>query len=122
MTTLLRFRGRIPRSTLWWTAVVLGIGFIVLFVFLDETLGRPATLILYPPFFWIAAAATVKRMRDRGKSPLWLLLALVPVLGPLWLFVELGLLSGTPGENHYGPDPLEVDSDYLTVKTGRAAK
>ncbi len=122
MMTLLRFRGRIPRSTLWWTAVLLGIGFIVLFVFLDETLGRPATLVLYPPFFWIAAAAAVKRMRDRGKSPVWLLLALVPVLGPLWLFVELGLLSGTPGENHYGPDPLEVDSDYLTVKTGQAAK
>ena len=57
-------------------------------------------------------------MHDRGRSPLWLLAAAVPVLGPLWLFIELGLLSGTPGENHYGPDPLTLDTDYLTVKIG----
>ena len=57
-------------------------------------------------------------MRDRGKSPAWLLVALIPVLGPLWLCVDLGLLRGTPGENQYGPDPLILDSDYLTVNIG----
>jgi uncharacterized membrane protein YhaH (DUF805 family) len=119
MKRLFRFRGRVPRSTFWWTAILLGAAFIVLFVFLDATFGRASTLVLYPPFFWIAAAAAVKRMRDRGKSPAWLLVALVPVLGPLWLFVDLGLLRGTPSENHYGPDPLEIDSDYLNVKIDR---
>ena len=119
MKRLFGFRGRLARSPFWWTAVLLGAAFIVLFVFLDATLGRASTLALYPPFFWIAAAAAVKRMRDRGKSPAWLLVALVPVLGPLWLLVDLGLLRGTPGENHYGPDPLERDSDYLTVSIDR---
>ena len=119
MKRLFRFRGRIPRSTFWWTVLLLKAAFLVLFVFLDETLGRASTLVLYPPFFWIAVAAAVKRMRDRGKSPAWLLVALVPVLGPLWLLVDLGLLRGTPGENHYGPDPLERDSDYLTVNINR---
>src|SRR5262245_21974074 len=60
------------------------------------------------------AALLAKRMRDRGRSPAWLLAALVPLLGPLWLLVELGLRKGTPGENQYGPDPREA-GDYLTV-------
>src|SRR6266705_4521631 len=110
---LLSFGGRISRSTFWWTIIVLGLAFIVLFVFLDEELGRASTLALYPPFFWVLVASAVKRIRDRGKSPAWLLVVLIPVLRPLWLFIELGLRKGNSGENQYGPDPLELDSDYL---------
>ena len=112
---LFSFSGRISRSAFWWTVVLLGLAFIVLFVFLSEELGRASTLALYPPFFWVLAASAAKRMRDRGKSPAWFFVVLVPVLGPLWLFIELGLRKGNPGENQYGPDPLELDSDYLTV-------
>jgi len=119
LARLFRFRGRIARAKFWWTQILLGAAFIVLFVFLDSTLGRASTLALYPLYFWIALAAMVKRMRDRGKSPAWLLIALIPVLGPLWLFLDLGLLRGTPGENQYGPDPLTIDSDYLTVNIGQ---
>ena len=119
MSLLFSFRGRVPRTTFWWSGIWLWAAFIVLFVFFDATFGRASTLILYPPFFWIAAALAAKRMRDRGKSPAWLLVALVPVIGPLWLFVDLSLLRGTPGENHYGPDPLMIDSDYLTVDISR---
>ena len=119
MTHLFSFRGRVPRSTFWWTGILLWAVFVVLFVFLDDTLGHTSTLVLYPPFFWIAAALAVKRMHDRGKSPVWLLIALVPVIGPLWLLVDLGLLRGTPHENQYGVDPLTVDSDYLAVNINR---
>jgi uncharacterized membrane protein YhaH (DUF805 family) len=119
MKRLFLFRGRITRASFWWIQILLGAAFIVLFVFLDATLGRSSTLVLYPFYFWIALAAAVRRMRDRGKSPAWLLVALIPVLGPLWLFVDLGLMSGTPGENQYGPDPLTVDSDYLSVNISK---
>ena len=112
---LFSFNGRIPRSTFWWTVVLLGLAFIVLYMFFDEELGRASTLALYPPFFWVLAASAVKRMRDRGKSPAWLLVVLIPGLGPLWLFVELGLRRGNSGENQYGLDPLDLDSDYLSV-------
>jgi uncharacterized membrane protein YhaH (DUF805 family) len=120
MKKWLGFKGRIGRAAFWWTLILSSAAFIVLFVFLDSIAGHRSTLILYPPFFWIAAAAAVKRMRDRAKSPMWLLVALVPVLGPLWLFLDLGLLRGTPGENHYGPDPLAPEVDYLTVKIDKA--
>ena len=113
---LFSFQGRMPRAAFWITLLALSGGFVVLFVFLETTLGRPSTLILYPLFFWIAAALSVKRLRDRGRSPAWLLLLLIPILGPLWLFIELMLRRGTPGENQYGPDPLEHSIDYLTVK------
>jgi uncharacterized membrane protein YhaH (DUF805 family) len=109
------FSGRIPRSTFWWTVILLGLAFVVLSVFLGEELGHASTLALYPPSFWVLAASAVKRMHDRGKSPAWLLIALIPILGPLWLFIELGLRKGNSGENQYGPDPLELDSDYLIV-------
>jgi uncharacterized membrane protein YhaH (DUF805 family) len=119
MKKLLGFRGRLARPGFWLTMLALATAFIVLFVFLDATAGRASTLVLYPPFFWIAAAAAVKRLHDRGRSPFWLLFVLVPVLGPLWLALELGFLPGTAGENHYGRDPRELDSDYLTVNIHR---
>jgi len=109
-------RGRAPRATFWWAALAAWAAFIVLFVFLEASVGRAATWILYPPFLWSLLALSLRRMRDRGRSPWCLLALLVPVLGPLWLALELGFLRGTPGENQYGPDPLEAGGDYLTVK------
>ena len=89
--------------------------FVVLFVFLDSMIGRAATWILYPPYLWMLASVVTRRLRDRGRPPAWWLAALVPVLGPLWLAVELGFRRGTPGENPYGPDPLTLHTGYLTV-------
>jgi uncharacterized membrane protein YhaH (DUF805 family) len=116
---LFSFRGRIVRGTFWQGLLLAGLAFLVLYIFLETELGARSTLVLYPFFFWVAAALAVKRMRDRGRSPWWLLTLLVPIIGPLWLFVELGLRHGTPGENQYGADPREIDSDYLTVDISR---
>ncbi|TBW39272.1 DUF805 domain-containing protein [Siculibacillus lacustris] len=54
---------------------------------------------------WTGLAATTRRWHDRGKSGWWTLLQLVPVIGPLWIFVELGFLPGTPDVNRFGPPP-----------------
>jgi uncharacterized membrane protein YhaH (DUF805 family) len=109
------FRGRIERSTFWWSAIALAAVFVVLFVFLETVLGRTSTFALYPPLFWGAAALAVKRLHDRGISAWWLLAALVPIVGPLWLLYSF-LRAGTPGENQYGDDPRLFDADYLTVR------
>ena len=45
---------------------------------------------------WMSIAVSVRRMRDRERSP-WLLLAgLVPVAGWIWYFIECGFLPA-PG-------------------------
>src|SRR5262245_11542873 len=111
---LFSFQGRLSRPTFWWTSLLVGAVFVVLLMFLEGAFGRRSSLVLYLPLWWMLAALLAKRMRDRGRSPAWLLAALVPLLGPLWLLVELGLRKGTPGENQYGPDPREA-GDYLTV-------
>lgn len=112
---LLSFRGRISRSTFWVATLLLSFAFICLLIAIETIFGRRGSLVLYPPFFWALVAVAAKRLRDRGKSPAWLVLVLIPLIGPLWLLVELGLLRGTHGENQYGEDPLEGPTDYMTV-------
>jgi uncharacterized membrane protein YhaH (DUF805 family) len=29
----------------------------------------------------------------------------VPIIGSIWLLIELGFLAGTPGANRFGPPP-----------------
>ncbi len=63
-------------------------------VFIALTLVQIATL-----------AMLVRRLHDRNKSGLWLILAVVPVVGQAWLVWELGLMPGTDGINRYGVPP-----------------
>ena len=62
--------------------------------------------------FWPSIAVQAKRWHDVNKSAWWLLINIVPIIGPLWALIENGFIAGTTGENRYGPDPLkhkEVD-------------
>ncbi|MGH6866863.1 MAG: DUF805 domain-containing protein [Methyloceanibacter sp.] len=45
----------------------------------------------------------IKRFHDRDKSGWWVLIALIPIIGAIWLIIELGFLAGTPESNRYGP-------------------
>jgi uncharacterized membrane protein YhaH (DUF805 family) len=62
-------------------------------------------LLLYVPMLWISLAVQVKRWHDRDKSGFWVFIGVIPIVGPLWAFVETGCLRGTRGPNWYGPDP-----------------
>ena len=108
-------RGRVARSTYWLASIALIMVFAAAFIALESVAGRNSTLILYPLLIWAALALAIKRCHDRAKSPLWLLLLLIPVLGALWWLIALGMRRGTLGENQYGHDPMENRVDYLTV-------
>ena len=86
---------------------------------------------------WINFALSVKRLHDRDRTGWWLaspaivgaiglglvklmqsyegtvaVFAVIATAGlMLWLFVEIGFLSGTKGPNRYGPDPLGTPED-----------
>lgn len=49
-------------------------------------------------------AVSVRRMHDQDKSGWMLLLALIPIVGGIIVFV-FTLLPGTQGPNRYGDDP-----------------
>jgi uncharacterized membrane protein YhaH (DUF805 family) len=51
-------------------------------------------------------AVTVRRLHDSDKSGWFYLIGFIPYVGGLILFV-LTVLPGTPGDNRYGPDPLD---------------
>jgi uncharacterized membrane protein YhaH (DUF805 family) len=109
------WRGRSGRRTFWVGGGALLAGFALLFAALEAGSGHASTLLLYPPFFWLAFVLAARRLHDRGRSARWLLAAAVPLLGPLWLGVELLLRRGTPGPNPWGSEPRNPPRDYLRV-------
>ena len=71
----------------------------------DESIAGIGFLIMII-MIWPSLAVQTKRWHDRGKSGWWNFISFVPFIGPLWAFIELGFLPGTPGANIYGC-PLE---------------
>ncbi len=53
-------------------------------------------------------AISVRRLHDIGKSGLWLLIILIPIIGFIVLLV-FHVRAGQRGTNQYGPDPLAPD-------------
>ena len=116
--------GRATRRDYWlrfWLAwlgvlfvlqIVLPPDAFVRFMPMEEAVAHP--LSMPTPLFWVLAVAinltaitvSVKRCHDRDRSGWFLLMYFLPVLGQIWLFVELGFLPGTSGPNRFGPDPL----------------
>ena len=54
---------------------------------------------------WSLLAAMVKRCHDRGRSGALILIGLIPVVGWLWLLIDLFVLEGEERRNRYGRPP-----------------
>jgi uncharacterized membrane protein YhaH (DUF805 family) len=68
-------------------------------------LGGVYTLAMLVP----SIAVGVRRLHDSGRPGWWLLVAVVPLLGLIALFV-LMVQDSEPGENQYGPNPKETSA------------
>jgi uncharacterized membrane protein YhaH (DUF805 family) len=120
------FQGRIGRRT-WWLLYVLPlVGLSVVATVLDVALGfvtledaQPADgyavqtsgigvfgLVALVVSVWGGLAGQVKRWHDRDKSGWFVLVNFIPLIGAIWVLVEVGFLRGTAGPNRFGPDPL----------------
>ncbi|HZG46474.1 MAG TPA: DUF805 domain-containing protein, partial [Allosphingosinicella sp.] len=53
-------------------------------------------------------AVTIRRLHDQDKSGWFVLLALIPLVGPIILLVFY-CIEGTRGPNRFGPDPKGPD-------------
>lgn len=61
--------------------------------------------VLWLLVIWPFIAVCAKRCHDRGRSAWFLLLTLVPIIGYLWMVVDLGFLGGDEGANRFGDAP-----------------
>ena len=114
------FNGRARRKEYWIYNIINSIIGGLLF-FLDYLLGTTIDFLdlgegnslgilylVYALFVFIPGlAVAVRRLHDVGKSGWMLLIALIPLIGAIWLLV-LFLTDSNPGENKYGPNPKEA--------------
>ncbi|HWT51778.1 MAG TPA: DUF805 domain-containing protein [Caulobacter sp.] len=115
--------GRIRRRDYWLLTIGSTLALTVLDVVASAILGgldsrwpaNPVSWILWLVSMWIGIALLVKRLHDRNKGPIWILVFMIPVIGWIWCLVEMGFLDGTPGPNRYGPSPKGVVATQAEV-------
>lgn len=121
------FSGRARRKE-YWMFVLFNIIFAVITAVLDNILGTTFEMhtaygsqglpygyinLLYNLIVLIPGiAVSVRRLHDVGKSGWFLLIALIPLIGFIWLLV-LFCTEGTPGANKYGEDPKAAERTLL---------
>lgn len=73
--------------------------------------------------FW-TIILQIKRWHDRDRSGLWIFINFIPLIGPLWAFVELGFIKGSEGLNRYDPGftgkrlRVRRSSDSIEINVG----
>lgn len=93
--------GRIGRQEYWLGFIPILIGYSISFEMMDSNDTEGLGVLLMLALFWCSIAMTVKRWHDRGKSGWWILINIIPWVGPIWSFIELGFLRGTEGPNEF---------------------
>ena len=96
------FEGRASRSEYWWFVL-----FEVIVLIVAQLIHQYVYAIAALGFLLPALAAGARRLHDIGKSGWWLLLNIVPLVGPLVL-LYFAVKDSQPGSNQYGPNPKAV--------------
>jgi len=108
------FNGRSRRKEYWMFALF-NLIFSIVATVLDYILGSNMLIAGYGLFHTIFGLAilipsitvSVRRLHDIGKSGWMLLIAIIPIIGAIWLIV-LFVTDSNPGENQYGSNPKEI--------------
>lgn len=104
------FSGRASRSEYWWFYLFLTIGpaiIIGLLYSIFDTAGVVIGILAVLGLIVPNLAVLVRRLHDTNHSGWWFFISAVPMIGGLWLLFLL-VSAGTPGDNKYGPNPLEA--------------
>ena len=108
------FNGRARRKE-YWMFTLFNIIFGGIAMILDSVFGIAIEGVGYGPLYGVyvlllfipGLAVAVRRLHDIGKSGWMILIALIPVIGAIWILV-LMVTDSNPGENLYGANPKEV--------------
>jgi uncharacterized membrane protein YhaH (DUF805 family) len=119
---LFSFEGRVRRRDFWvyflvmWLITPVAFGSFIGFG--DHRVSMPGGLfysLIAFAILWSNLAVLTKRWHDREKSGWWSLIALIPVIGGIWLLIECGFLEGSFGNNKYGASPKPVEGGVSAV-------
>jgi uncharacterized membrane protein YhaH (DUF805 family) len=105
------FSGRARRSEYWYFFLAYLITAIIASI-IDNVVGLNFDPLPYGVFYIANAilvlipsiAVGIRRLHDVGKSGWFVFVALIPLVGAIWLLVVL-CKDGDQGTNAYGPDP-----------------
>jgi len=106
------FKGRARRKE-YWMFILFNFIASCIAAIIDKILGTALTAgsmygwvyLLYCLAVFIPSLAVfVRRLHDVGKSGFWIFIALIPIVGAIWLLVLL-CTAGDSGSNKYGPSP-----------------
>ena len=106
-------QGRIARGTWVFRIVVLAVVCASFGLLAETVFGNTGAALFAALFLWCAAAISIQRLHDIGRTGASLFMLLIPVLGPLWFIVQLSR-RGVDGPNRFGRDPASR-IDYLKV-------
>ena len=115
------FSGRASRKE-YWVFYLYNFTFSAIAVLLDNILRIAIENIGYGPIYVVyilalfipALAVTVRRLHDVGKSGWMILIALIPLVGPIWLIVLLAS-KGNPEDNPFGDKPADLYLDHSVI-------
>jgi uncharacterized membrane protein YhaH (DUF805 family) len=107
--------GRSSRREYWWYSLGSLVALCGAFWIDYELLGywRPdrvfGPVLLFATFVHIVPGLTltVRRLHDSGKSGWWYWIALIPLIGGLWLFYLTAIKGPEYEAQKYGPDPRD---------------
>lgn len=105
------FNGRATRSEYWYF-YLFNIIFLIAAMILDSLMGLKFSGQTFGVIYVIyglacllpGIAVTFRRLHDVGKSGWMLFIALIPIIGAIWLLV-LYVRDSEPLDNKYGPNP-----------------
>lgn len=105
--------GRVARVSWLFRLTLLAISCAAFGMLAGNIFGNSGAAIFAALFIWGAGALSIQRLHDIGKSGRVLAAFIIPVVGPIWILVQL-LRPATGGSNQFGPNPMAY-MDYLKV-------
>ncbi len=106
--------GRINRRPFWMVLIYINILGLLFESFSEDVNANsvhagvvgPTVIVMLLYVVPMALAVQIKRWHDMDMSGIWVLINLIPVIGPLIMVILCGFKRGTEGTKRFGDDPL----------------
>ena len=108
-----QFSGRARRME-YWMFVLFNVIFIIVLAFVDGMFGTfspEAGIGMFSGLYWLAViipgiSVTARRLHDTSRSGWWMLINIIPLIGPIVMLV-FACMDSHP-DNDYGPNPKAI--------------